>query len=118
MILRSFFGERAYSDKNKLIERTNSLKIIFPNDLVYTTLKDGSYPANITCWGTEVTFLKPFEVRNGKIVSELITKARYIWTQDLNDEIDKGIEIYLSNQFGFNVLRSDQEDKIKARQIL
>ena len=113
----AFFGERAYSDKKQpIVKRTNSLKeLIFPNDLVYTTLKDGSYPANIAAGETEVTFLKPFEVRNGKIVSELITKARYIWTQDfLNDEIDKGTEIYLSNQFGFNVLRSDQEDKIKA----
>ena len=38
----AFFGERAYSDKKQpIVKRTNSLKeLIFPNDLVYTTLKD------------------------------------------------------------------------------
>ena len=53
----AFFGERAYSDKKQpIVKRTNSLKeLIFPNDLVYTTLKDGSYPANIAAGETEVT---------------------------------------------------------------
>ena len=113
----SFFGEKAYSDKKQpIVKRTNTLKeLIFPGNLVFTTLKDGIYPSRLSREETEVTFQKPFKVKNGKVLSELNTKARYIWTQEfLNDEIEKGTEIYLSNQFGFNVLRSDQQNKIKA----
>ena len=113
----AFFGEKAYSDKKQpIVKRTNALKeLIFPKNLVFTTLKDGTYPSGLANRETEITFQEPFEVKNGKVLSELKTKARYIWTQEfLNDEIDKGTEIHLSNKFGFNVLRSDQDDKIKA----
>lgn len=113
----AFFGEKAYSDKKQpIVKRTNALKeLIFPKNLVFTTLKDGTYPSSLANGETEITFQEPFEVKNGKVLSELKTKARYIWTQEfLNDEIDKGTEIHLSNQFGFNVLRSDQDNKIKA----
>jgi adenine-specific DNA-methyltransferase len=112
-----FFGEKAYSDKKQpIVKRTNSLKTLkFRKDTVYTTLKDGKYDARKGTSPTEVSFINSFEVKNGKVITELITEARYVWTQDfLENEIEKGSEVHLSTQFGFNVLRSDQENKIKA----
>lgn len=112
-----FFGEKAYSDKKQpLVKRSNSVKkLFFKKDIISTTLKDGIYKAIDGNKPTEVSFLNDFKVEKGKIITDLYTEARYIWTQDfLDQEINLGTEVYLSNMFGFNVLRSNQDSKIKA----
>nr|WP_297813359.1 DNA methyltransferase [uncultured Finegoldia sp.] len=112
-----FLGEKAYSDKKQpIVKRTNSVKqLLFKGNLVNTTLEDGVYGPIKGKGTTSIAIKNKFEVRNGIIIDELNTEGRYVWTQKfLDEEIDKGTEIFLSNRFGFNVLRSDQGEKIKA----
>jgi len=113
-----FFGEKAYSDKwQPIVKRTNQEKIIlFPANFVITTLDDGIYEKGKPLNGeTGIEFLNNFEVKDGVVINELSTKARFVWTQDfLNKEIKEGTKVSLSKKFGFNVLRADQEEKFKA----
>ena len=113
----AFFGENAYTDKKQpIIKRTNSIKnLFFYENIVHTTLEDGIYKASEGNSPTAVTFNKDFEVKDGRVITTLDTTGRYVWTQPfLEEELKKGTEVFLSNQFGFNVLRSDQGEKIKA----
>ena len=117
-----FYGENAYSDKwQPIVKRTNTLKTlnILPN-IVETTLKDGSYEAGLRGnEGTGITFINPFEVKNGIVTSELNIEGRFVWVQDfLDKELSNGTKISLSNKFGFNVLRFDQENKSKTPSTL
>lgn len=116
-----FFGEDAYSDKQQpIVKRTNSLKqLIFPANLIKTKLEDGNYEVINNTEQTGVSFLNPFVVKEGVVLNELKTEARYVWTQEfLNEEIIKGTDIFLSTKFGFNVLRHDQEEKTKTPSTL
>lgn len=111
------FGEKAYSDKMQpIVKRTNSVKeLIFPANSVKTKLNDGKYEIIIDENPTGVSFLNPFNIKDGVVIDELRTKARYTWSQEfLNKEIESGSIVNLSTKFGFNVLRSGQEDRIKA----
>ena len=111
------FGEKAYSDKMQpIVKRTNSVKeLIFPANSVKTKLNDGKYEIIIDENPTGVSFLNPFNIKDGIVIDELKTKARYTWSQEfLNKEIESGSIVNLSTKFGFNVLRSGQEDRIKA----
>lgn len=116
-----YFGEKAYSDKKQpIVKRTNAIKnLIFPSGTVYTTLGDGDYKSFQVEETTKVSFNKDFKVKDGVVTTELDTTARYVWTQDfLNGELVKGTEVHLSSQFGFNVLRNDQKEKVKASSSL
>ncbi len=116
-----FVGEKAYSDKKQpIVKRTNSIKQLeFPKNLVRTTLKDGFYSRFEGKGQTDVSFLNDFEVRSGLVVSHLITKGRYVWTQSfLKQELKLGSEVFLSSRFGFNVLRHDQKNKTKTPSTL
>lgn len=111
------FGEKAYSDKMQpIVKRTNSVKeLIFPSNSIKTKLNDGKYEIIIDENPTGVSFLNPFNIKDGVVTDELRTKARYTWSQEfLNKEIESGSIVNLSTKFGFNVLRSGQEDRIKA----
>lgn len=111
------FGEKAYSDKMQpIVKRTNSVKeLIFPANSVKTKLNDGKYEIIIDENPTGVSFLNPFNIKDGVVIDELRTKARYTWSQEfLDKEIESGSIVNLSTKFGFNVLRSGQEDRIKA----
>lgn len=113
----AFFGESAYIDKKQpIVKRTNAVKnLFFEENIVNTTLEDGIYKARKGNSITSITFNQDFEVINGKVITKLDTTGRYVWTQQfLDEELKKGTKVYLSNQFGFNVLRSDQNEKIKA----
>lgn len=111
------YGEDAYSDKQQpLAKRTNSKKILkFPKLTVKTKLEDGSFSEGTYGEGSSsIEFLEPFEVKNGIVLTELIVNGPFVWTQPkLNEELSLGTEINLSSRYGFNVLRSDQETKIK-----
>jgi adenine-specific DNA-methyltransferase len=113
-----FFGEKAYSDKwQPIVKRTNQVKeLVFPANLIITTLDDGVYEKGKSSNSeTGIEFLNDFEVKDGIVINELRTKAKFVWTQEfLNQEIKEGTKISLSKKFGFNVLRADQEDKFKA----
>jgi adenine-specific DNA-methyltransferase len=112
-----FIGEQAYTDKQQpIVKRTNSLKeLVFPENIIQTKLDDGLYGIIITDEPTSVSFKNKFEVKNGVVITELTTEARYVWTQGfLNEEITNGSQIYLSKQFGFNVLRHNQAEKTKT----
>lgn len=113
-----FFGEKAYSDKwQPIVKRTNSVSTLdFPANKVITSLDDGSYDAGkYADKETSIEFLEPFEVKNELVVSELKTKARFVWSQDfLEEELEKGSLPSLSTKFGFNVLRHNQGEKFKA----
>jgi len=118
----SLYGEKAYQDKlQPIVKRTNTLKkLIFPKQIVSTTLSDGEYSKGY--YGSKETglnILNDFKIVNGTIENELKVEAHFIWQQAyLDDEIKNGSKIYLSSKFGFNVLRYNQADKIKAPSTL
>ena len=116
------YGEDAYSNKwQPIVKRTNSKKkLIFPPNTVQTTLKDGQYQKGFRGnEGTGINFLNNFKAEDGLIVTELTTESKFVWTQEfLNQEINKNTQISLSGKFGFNVLRYNQSDKIKAPSTL
>ena len=116
-----FIGEQAYLDKQQpIVKRTNSLKeLVFPKNVIQTKLEDGVYEALTSKEPTGVSFKNKFEVKNGIVVTELITEARYVWTQEfLDEEIKYGSQVFLSKQFGFNVLRHNQAYKTKTPSTL
>lgn len=111
------FGENAYSDKMQpIVKRTNIEKeLVFPANTIRTKLKDGHYNKICNDSPTGVNFQNEFIVENGVVINELRTKARFTWSQEyLNKEIESGSIVNLSTNYGFNVLRSGQEDRIKA----
>lgn len=111
------FGEKAYSDKwQPLAKRTNAKKTLdFNQNILETTLKDGHYDKGIYGNGTSaLTFNHKFEVFNNKVITKVSVEGPFVWTQKkLDDELSMGTRVALSSKFGFNVLRSDQNDKIK-----
>ena len=114
-------GEQAYTDKQQpIVNRTNSKKeLLFPKNIIETKLDDGLYDPMISDAETGVTFKNKFEVKNGIVITELKTEARYVWSQEfLDEEIKNGSKIYLSKQFGFNVLRHNQAEKTKSPSTL
>ena len=117
MCIRDRYGEDAYSDKQQpLAKRTNSMKeLVFPKNSVRTTLKDGVYKASKYGKGTSaLTFLDDFIVKEKKVTSEIKVMGPFVWNQQkLIQELKVGTIVNLSNKFGFNVLRSDQTEKIK-----
>jgi len=99
-----FIGEQAYSDKQQpIVKRTNSLKeLVFPKNSIQTKIDDGFHEPIKSKEQTGVSFKNRFEVKNGLIVNELITEARYVWTQDFLNEyntpqkLDRGIRLMLA----------------------
>ena len=118
--LIELYGEKAYSDKQQpLAKRTTAIKtLIFPKGVVSANLVDGFYEGLKGIGSSAIEFEK-FYVENGIIVNECVAKGPFTWTQPkLDDEISKGTKIFLSSKFGFNVLKSDQEEKIKRPSTL
>ncbi|NLW52832.1 MAG: site-specific DNA-methyltransferase, partial [Tissierellia bacterium] len=116
------YGEDAYSDKQQpLAKRTNSVKqLTFPKNIVKTTLGDGVYNANKYGEGTSaLIFKKDIIVSNGIVNTEIVVDGPFVWTQSkLDEELMNGTIANLSSKFGFNVLRSDQSEKIKRPSTL
>lgn len=114
---RKNFGEKAYEDKKQpIVKRTNQeSKLLFPKYSVHTHLKDGIYKPIYKGQDTAINFKTEIKVKNGLVINDLITRGHFIWSQNtLDEEIVKGSKIWLSNKFGFNVLRSGQEKRFKA----
>lgn len=111
------FGEKAYGDKAQpLAKRTNKPKELkFPPSSVTTTLKDARYPRGVYGKGSSsLTFKNDFQVQNGVVVDEMIVEGPFVWTQStLDKELEGGSQAMLSKEFGFNVARSGQEDRVK-----
>ena len=110
------FGEKAYSDKQQpLAKRTNSLKkLVFPKNFINTTLSEGKYTKGIYGKGTSSLNFEEFNVRDGLVNSVCEVIGPFIWTQEkLDEEINLGTTVSLSSKFGFNVLRYNQDNKIK-----
>ena len=116
------YGEDAYSNKQQpLAKRTNSIKqLIFPRNVVKTTLSDGVYKANKYGEGTSaLTFKNDIIVSNGVVKSEIVVEGPFVWTQTkLDKELKSGTIANLSSKFGFNVLRANQSEKIKRPSTL
>ncbi len=117
-----FYGENAYSEKwQPIVKRTNQQKqLIIPSNLIETTLPDGLYDAGFRGKeGTGVEFVNSFTVKNGIVITDVTVLGRFVWTQDfLDNELKNGTKISLSNKFGFNVLRFNQESKTKTPSTL
>jgi adenine-specific DNA-methyltransferase len=111
------YGEDAYSDKwQPLAKRTNAHKVLqFRGGVVETPLGDGTYAKGKYGEGSSaVAFLDDFTVSAGRIVSDFAVSGPFVWTQaKLDAELALGTRVALSSKFGFNVLRSDQESKVK-----
>ncbi len=115
------FGENAYSDKlQPLAKRTNSHKdLSFPANIIETKLSDGQYKAGVYGEGTSAIHFDGFIVKQGVIITPCVVNGPFIWTQDkLNEELKLGTKVYLSSKYGFNVLRSNQDEKIKRPSTL
>ena len=117
-----FYGEDAYSDKwQPIVKRTNNIgKLSIRSSIVETTLPDGSYEQGFRGKeGTGITFLNPFVVENGKITNDINVQGRFVWSQEFFEkEMSNGTRISLSNKFGFNVLRFNQDSKTKTPSTL
>ena len=117
-----FYGESAYSEKwQPIVKRTNQDKtLIIPAGIVTTTLDKGTYDKGFRGKeGTGLDFLSEFIVENGIITTEITVKGKFVWSQEfLDNELKNGTKISLSNKFGFNVLRFDQESKTKTPSTL
>lgn len=117
-----FYGENAYSDKwQPIVKRTNNIGTLsIPSSIVETTLPDGSYDCGFRGKeGTGITFLNPFVVENGKITNKINVQGRFVWSQEFFEkEISNGTRISLSNKFGFNVFRFNQDSKTKTPSTL
>lgn len=117
-----FFGENAYSDKwQPIVKRTNLSKTLnFPANIIETPLPDGRYEKGFRGnQGTGLNFLNQFIVEHGKIITEIEVEGHFVWSQDfLEREINNGTRISLSRKYGFNVLRFNQETKIKTPSTL
>lgn len=114
------FGEKAYSDKQQpLAKRTNAHKqLVFAANIINTTLDDGKYDGKYGK-GTSALIFDEFEVKQNKVITDCTVVGPFVWTQQkLDEEIKKGTLIHLSSRFGFNVLRSNQADKIKRPSTL
>ena len=114
------FGEAAYADKKQpLAKRTNRRKTLtFPPCLLETTLGDGEY-GGVLGNGTSALTFEQFTVEGGLVVSQCRADGSFVWTQaKLDEELALGTKVFLSSQFGFNVLRSDQATKIKRPSTL
>jgi adenine-specific DNA-methyltransferase len=111
------FGEEAYSDKwQPLAKRTNAHKnLSIDENVILTTLADGIYQKGFYGKGSSaIEFLNDFAVKDGIITNDIIVKGPFVWTQEkLNYELKIGTKISFSSKFGFNVFRSNQEEKIK-----
>ncbi len=111
------FGERAYANKPQpLAKRTNKPKELrFPLGSVKTRLHDGSYPPGKYGEGTSaITFLDELRVEGGRVLSVVRAVGPFVWQQSmLNAEIASGSVVHLSTKFGFNVLRSGQDERVK-----
>ena len=118
----SLYGEKAYADKlQPIVKRTNTLKkLTFPEKTILTTLPDSKYERGFYgSKGTGLNILNDFEVANGMVLDELNVESHFTWQQSfLDEELQNGTKVYLSNKFGFNVLRYDQDKKIKAPSTL
>ena len=115
------FGENAYSDKlQPLAKRTNAHKeLFFPSNIIETKLIDGKYVSGVYGEGTSSIHFDEFVVEQGIITTPCIVNGPFIWTQDkLNEELRLGTKVYLSSKYGFNVLRSNQDEKIKRPSTL
>jgi len=115
------FGENAYSDKlQPLAKRTNAHKeLCFPPNIIETKLTDGKYESGVYGEGTSAIHFDEFVVEQGIITTSCIVNGPFIWTQDkLNEELRLGTKVYLSSKYGFNVLRSNQDEKIKRPSTL
>ncbi len=114
------YGENAYSNKQQpLAKRTNAVKsLVFPQGVIGTPLKDGTY-SGIQGKGTSSIDFAPFTVKNNVVITECIVKGPFIWTQSkLDEELVNGTQVFLSSKFGFNVLRYNQDEKIKRPSTL
>ena len=120
--LIELFGEEAYSDKlQPLAKRTNSVKeLVFPSNCIKTTLRDGLYKSGIYGEGSSaLSFKNDFNIKNSLVTTELVVGGPFVWTQEkLNIELKNGTTVHLSSKYGFNVLRSDQSEKIKRPSTL
>lgn len=116
------YGEQAYSDKwQPIVKRTNASKELrIRASIVSTKLTDGTYKkGSYGNAGTALEFLTDLEVKKGIVVSPIIVRGRFVWTQSMLDsELDNGSLISLSQKFGFNVLRYDQAEKYKTPSTL
>ena len=117
-----FYGEDAYSDKwQPIVKRTNALKELkIPRNFMQTTLKDGRYDEGVKGNSeTGINFLNSFQVSKRMVATELHVKGKFVWTQQfLDKEIKNGTQMALSNKFGINVLRYNQDEKIKTPSTL
>lgn len=89
------------NETQPLIKRTNSKNTLnFPENTIYTKLKDGEYQAGMYGKGTSASkVLNDFKVVNGKISSELNIEAPFIWSQDFLDrELENGTELYINTK--------------------
>ena len=114
------YGEDAYSDKQQpLAKRTNAIKkLTFPANTIVANLDDGEYEGKHGVGTSAIVFSK-FIVKDGIVITECQANGPFTWTQPkLDEELKLGTKVFLSSKFGFNVLRSDQSEKIKRPSTL
>lgn len=116
------YGEKAYTDKwQPIVKRTNNEReLIIPARTISTKLDDGLYKSGFRGKeGTGLLFMNDFVVKDGYVQTELAVRGHFTWQQSfLDEELSKGTQIDLSRQFGFNVLRFNQADKVKSPSTL
>ena len=90
-----FGSEKNLDSANPLGNRSNKRgELVFPPGQVKTNLDNGTHPAGFRGSREDtlsVEVIKPFEVQDGQIVSELSVFGRFRWVQEtLNERIQQG----------------------------
>ena len=83
---------------NGLMNQSNSVNIlVFPPNIVLTSLNDGVYKAAM--YGTDsyqIELLEDTEVKNGIFIREVKLKGKFKWSQNyLDEQIKNGVKIYI-----------------------
>lgn len=112
------FGEGAYSDKwQYLLNRPNPIGLrSFQANTVESTLPDGIYkPATYGEGDLAVKLLDPVKIIAGRIINDFRLEGRFKWSQrKIDEELSLGTRIAIKSMgFGPNLLRHDQDEKIK-----
>lgn len=102
-----------------LIKRTNSVKTlrIPEHKLGITKLKDGTYAVGSYGRGnTAVELIEPVQVRDGRFLTDVILRGRFIWTQEnLDEELAAGGMCFLrTKNFSLRALKAEENQGYKG----
>ena len=116
--VKLFGGKPDSSESQPLIKRTNPEgTLVFPEKTIKTKLKDGLYAEGLYGKGTStVELLDDVIIKDGLILSKLILKGPFIWSQQhLDVMLEKGAQpVINTDSFQVRVFKPEDPDSYKG----